>query len=252
MEQYLTLRKLAIGLALVVLTVYLIIEYNAAATTFRVLWRWLIRFSRVAWGFLRQLMAQTGRMLVERKLWVPFWKLSGLEWATNRIYMLILPLLGYKFFSSEWWKAHWDNMHPVLRMVIAIPAVLAVTALIVVVFWLSGFILAPILGIARGTIRYVIYMLAWIKSALADFWLIKKMQPYWRRFRSWRRRPENKHWGPVRFFRLTKHYYLRMERSINRNLNKAWRWLESRYRAFCKPPASTAPPAGAPAESPPE
>lgn len=230
MEQYLTVRKILLALVLVGVTIYLIIEFNAAATTFRVLWRWLIRFSRVAWGFIRQLLAQTARMLAERKLWVPFWKLSGLEWATNRIYLLILPLLGYKFFSSEWWKAHWENMNPVLRVVIAIPAVLAVTALIVVVFWLSGFILAPILGIARGSIRFVTYMLAWIQSALADSWLMRKTQPYWRRFRSWRRRPENKYWGPVRFLRLTKYHYLRAERFINRNLNKGWRWLETRWR----------------------
>lgn len=251
MEQYLTVRKILLALVLVGVTIYLIIEYNAAATTFRVLWRWLVRFSRVVFGFLRQLMAQTTRMLVERKLYVPVWKMTGLEWATNRIYMLILPILGYKFFSSEWWKAHWDNMGPILRVVVAIPAVLAVTALIVGVFWISGFVLAPILGIARGSIRFVTYMLAWIQSAVADFWLIRKTRPYWRRFRSWRRRPENKYWGPIRFLRLTKYHYLRAERSINRNLDKGWSWLESRCRGIRKQ-TPAAPSEGASADSAPE
>lgn len=230
MGQYITLRRVLLVLVLVGVTVYLIIEYNAAATTFRVVWRWLVQFSRVAWGFIRQLVVQTGRMLLERKLWAPIWKLSGLEWATGRIYVLIVPLLGYKVFSSEWWKAHWEEMNPVLRVIVAIPAVALVIAVIVGVFWLSGFILAPILGIARGSIRFVTYMLAWIQSALADSWLMRKTRPYLERFRSWRRRPENKHWGPVRFLRLTMYYYLRIERSINRNLNKGWTWLESRWR----------------------
>lgn len=230
MGQYITLRRLLLVLVLVGVTVYLIIEYNAAATTVRVIWRWLVQASRVAWGFIRQLVVQTARMLLERKLWAPFWKLSGLEWATGRLYLLIVPLLGYKVFSSEWWKAHWEEMSPVLRVIVAIPAVALVIAVIVGVFWLSGFILAPILGIARGSIRFFTYVLAWIQSALADFWLVRKTQPYWRRFRSWGRRPENKQWGPVRFFRLAKHHYLRWERTINRNLNKGWMWLESQWR----------------------